>query len=116
MRLRHFCLRWPSPGKAVKQKPAPCAGFRVVQRVSPVQMFAAEMKGPRDRPPEKPRGAFGQELPQALSASAASAAVTGPLKVPPPASAAAPYSVSALSDCSASREGQAIQTTRLLHR
>ena len=45
------------------------------------QIFAAEMKGPRDRPQERPRGAFGQEYPQVVSSSASSAAVSGPLKV-----------------------------------
>ena len=75
------------------EKPVPFDRSKVGQRMSAMQIFAAEMKGPRDRPPEKPRGAFGQELPQALSASAASAAIKGPLKVPPPASAVAPRNV-----------------------
>ena len=75
------------------EKAVPFDRCKVGQRMSAVQIFAAEMKGPRDRPPEKPRGAFGQELPQALSASAASTAVTGPLKVPAPPSAVAPHNV-----------------------
>ncbi len=48
-----------------------------------VQLFAAEMRGPKDRPQERPKGAFGQEYPQARSSAAGSAPVAGPLKVCP---------------------------------
>ena len=48
-----------------------------------VQVFAAEMRGPKDRPQERPKGAFGQEYPQARSSAAGSAAVAGPFKVCP---------------------------------
>lgn len=45
------------------------------------QVFAAEKKIDRDRPQERPRGAFGQDLPHSLTSPPASSAVTGPLKV-----------------------------------
>ncbi|CAL8465768.1 g5304 [Coccomyxa elongata] len=46
-------------------------------------VFAAEKKSDRDRPQERPRGAFGQDLPHPLTSPPASSAVTGPLKVKP---------------------------------
>ncbi len=49
--------------------------------ITAVQIFAAEMKGPKDRPQDRPKGAFGQEYPQHVSSEASSPAVTGPLKV-----------------------------------
>ena len=39
------------------------------------------MKGPKDRPQDRPKGAFGQEYPQHVSSEASSPAVLGPLKV-----------------------------------
>jgi hypothetical protein len=45
------------------------------------QVFAAEKKSDRDRPAERPRGAFGQELPHPITSPSASSAVAGPLKV-----------------------------------
>ncbi|CAL5224064.1 g6689 [Coccomyxa viridis] len=45
------------------------------------QVFAAEMTEPRDRPRERPKGAFGQEYPQARSSAASNPAVAGPLKL-----------------------------------
>lgn len=45
------------------------------------QVFAAEKKSDRDRPAERPRGAFGQELPHPITSLPASSAVAGPLKV-----------------------------------
>jgi hypothetical protein len=45
------------------------------------QFFAAEVKGPRDGAEERPRGAFGQELPRPLPSAADSAAVAGALQV-----------------------------------
>ena len=56
---------------------------KVQQLAWAVQVFAAEMTEPRDRPRERPKGAFGQEYPQARSSAASSPAVAGPLKVCP---------------------------------
>ena len=57
---------------------ASCANLCVLLRA---QLFAAEVKGPRDGAEERPRGAFGQELPRGVPSTPGSAAVTGPLKV-----------------------------------
>ena len=55
----------------------------VQQLALAVQVFAAEMRGPSDRPQERPKGAFGQEYPQAWPSAASSSAVAGSPQVCP---------------------------------